>query len=236
MHTCHRANGVCGTVDQDTYPCPTYKLRSSISIHCDLTPGDQSGFCNLSESVPAAPDLPAGAAALNISEPQDGDVFADESRIEFRYSVSAAHFLIVMDVLPKTTDDIMTNAIWGAALPHEAKADRVVHWSDGVAIQDWKWQDQPGPAPPDKDLFAIVVGVNGGAIVSQSKQAPRFRVGVGWPSVGADCHANAADEECFNPKSVQSCVGTHCEKLCLKDTDCESSFCVLDAVPPYCSR
>lgn len=234
-HSCHRSNGQCGTVAQTAYPCPNLssRLPAGVSISCDSDGSAASGVCNL-HTAPANAPLPPNLAAITFASPADGFVFPDASAVVFTYDTTLAHFLLVTETIPSSLDEVTSEAIWGVALPSSQNGERRVRWSDGFAIESSVWQSTPGSPPLGRDLFAMIVGVNGSdAPAAGTPRVLRFRVGPGWALPGSRCGTTPA--ACTNPVLVMGCVSGACALLCLKDADCPgNNYCDFGGSLPHC--
>lgn len=235
-HSCHRTNGVCGLVGNESFPCPELdgELPPDVSISCSISGTGTAGVCTLAAPTPSTPGVD-GLPKLAFDSPKDGKVFSSVDEIFFTYRVSGAHFLLVTDTVPETLTDLTAQALWGLALPQSNTALRQVHWTDGFAIQDGRWQETAGTPPERKDLFAAIVQVNGGeSPVAATPNLLRFRYRVGWSSPGTPC-ADAGAGGCYNPTVILGCISGTCRQLCVAD-DCPGNrYCDFGAPLPYCA-
>jgi hypothetical protein len=202
---CYRSNGRC----EGPGDCPSFGYDEHERVCGD------DGFCHYVSPEDAAPLL-ASAQLLPVVEPVNGQHFDEASATRFSWFRQPGPVIAAVSASRPMYPSDLDASIWAAFL---SPGSTGVDWNQGLSRGEGGWTD-PAVEPPAGELYLVVVGYEGSAVVSMS-QPIAFRVGSDWPAVGATCGpSDAAFVNCEVPDQVLACDRGSCERRCLSHVDC----------------
>ena len=207
-HDCFPVSGSCGAGQT----CPAYGAAMSPAACGD------DGYCHVAVTPPPAVKSKDPLAAIAVTTPTAGQLFASQEDLHFTWSDTGAPTIALVFDLPPIDVEALDNARWGEAVASGNQAN----WANGHAIANQVWQSSPGTPPKHEPLYFVVEALSEGKLVALSAAVP-FSVAGGWKQPFDACtREGEVPGDCENPTFPQACHRHRCEVLCASQRDCEA--------------